>query len=87
MAYYTLVSRAANETQWAVEFGDYERECVNEEMREMRYQHQLRGEGDLILKIIRTKTARQSEINERIAAENALLKTVHEYTHNLNPFG
>lgn len=77
MAYFTLIIRRRNVDnegdarlfRWGVEFGDYDWEVVDEEQREFR-----RAYGrEFMTKIVRTKTARQSEIETAVATENARL--------------
>ena len=77
MAYFTLIIRrrpTANDTQphmaqWGAEFGDYDRECVEFEQADFRASNG----REFLTKIVRTKTARQSDIDAAIAAENAKL--------------
>jgi hypothetical protein len=46
--YYTLVSKDVNNSAdtWAIEFGDYSRGIVSDEMREYRYNNALKNEGE-----------------------------------------
>ena len=62
MAYYTLLTYE-NGT-WSPQFGDYDRETVSLERRDCYSADET--------KILKTRTARQSEINSAIAALNAL---------------
>ncbi len=65
-AYFTLLSREPEAgSPWAIEFGDYERETVAEEMSSYRdHGHKARD-----LKIIRT-TDRQSAIDAAVRKLN-----------------
>lgn len=46
--YYTLVSKDINNSKdiWAIEFGDYSRGIVQDEMREYRYNNALQNDGE-----------------------------------------
>lgn len=65
MAYYTLLTRDDPMQDWSIQFGDYDRECVEEERKDS-YSSCKKGNW----KIIKTKTARQSEINSCISKLN-----------------
>lgn len=55
MAYYTLVTKdRSNQPHWCIQFGDYDRKVVQQE-REDSY-------ADMPARIVKTKTARQEEI-------------------------
>ena len=77
MAYFTLIVRRRpvdgdtqpSMMQWGVEFGDYDRDCVAFEQIEFR----ATNGREFLTKIIRTKSARQSDIDAAVAAENAKL--------------
>jgi len=66
--YYTLLTREHKNETWAIEFGDYDREVVDQERRDLRdgmsSGHQF--------KIISTK-GDQKSINAAVAALNAAL--------------
>jgi hypothetical protein len=34
--YFTLLSRGPDDTRWAIEFGDYDRDCVQQELEDSR---------------------------------------------------
>jgi hypothetical protein len=73
--YYTLVSKSAAPSDiWAIEFGDYDRETVKEEMRERRYQDTLgmrvHHSQRIEYKIITTNSDAQAEIDLAVAELN-----------------
>ena len=70
MTYYTLVSidYADENPQWAIEFGDYDRDCVENELHDIR-DHPAR-EPSQRFKIIRTASDDQLTINAAVAALN-----------------
>jgi len=59
MAYYTLLIREASFDPWEIAFGDYEKECVQGELEDYR-DHDYKAKN---LRIVKTRTARQSEID------------------------
>lgn len=65
MAYYILLTRENASSHWSIQFGDKDRECVTEEVKEYRREHKASD-----IKIIKTKTMRQSEINAKVAELN-----------------
>lgn len=67
--YFTLVSTVRNDHQWAIEFGDYSRFTVAEEMRDLRYSDQFADERREF-KIIRTPSDDQATIDAAVAALN-----------------
>lgn len=60
--YFSLLTR--DEGQWSQQFGDYDRQCVQAELDDMRRDYKLAD-----LKIIKTG-ARQVDINEAVARLN-----------------
>lgn len=71
MTYFTLVSKSrCVGSQWEIEFGDYDRECVKAEMEDAAYSCAMSDDMGCDWKIIRTKTARQSEITAAVAKLN-----------------
>lgn len=62
MAYYTLCSLDIARGSWCPEFGDYDRETVEAELEEYRANGFLKSH----LKIVTTKTARQSDIDKAL---------------------
>lgn len=72
MAYYTLVTRENKTSPWFIQFGDYDRETAIEEMQ-ISYWTRNR---DPNCKIIKTKTARQSEITKAVAELNSKVEVV-----------
>ena len=68
MAYHTLVVQVG--TRWGIAFGDHDRETVEFEREDYRD----RGWRARWIKIITTKTSRQSEIDAAVAALNAKQK-------------
>lgn len=59
MAYYTLLIREDKGGPWMIAFGDYDKETVIEERDDYReHFHQKQN-----MKIVTTRTARQSEID------------------------
>jgi hypothetical protein len=73
MSYYTLISRTAQDYngEWVIEFGDYDRATVEFERDDMRENEAYDGAQ---FRIIKTMTARQSEINQRVSEENLMLR-------------
>lgn len=71
--YYTLVSKDLNNPKdiWTIEFGDYSRGIVQDEMREYRYNNALQNEGEekREYKII-TSGDSQAEIEAAVAELN-----------------
>lgn len=61
MAYFTIVTRATPDSRWIIEFGDYEKEVVDQEMIDS-FLHLPRAQR----KVVKTKTARQREIDQAI---------------------
>ena len=75
MAYYTLVSKRETIvcgvfglSQYGIEFGDYDLETVKQELNDMVYCGDVKRKN---CKIIKTKTARQSEIDVELAKLNS----------------
>lgn len=68
--YFTLVSRTHKSEPWAIEFGDYDPECVRDEARDLKYNSDVQGDVFLQTKIIRTKTDRQADIDTALAGLN-----------------
>lgn len=66
MSYYTIITREQPTDPWAPQFGDHDREVVDQEMIDT-YRYLPKAQR----KIIRTKTAHQSVINAAIAQLNA----------------
>lgn len=66
MAYFTLLSRANKTSRWQIEFGDHDEVVVTEE----RADTYARDFAMSNIKIIKTKTSRQSEIDAKVAALN-----------------
>lgn len=63
MAYFTLA--LCEDGQWSPQFGDFDKECVEAEREEYRRDYPAKA-----LKIIKTKTARQADVNAAIASLN-----------------
>jgi len=59
MAYYTLLCRETKNDPWEIAFGDYDRNTVTEEAEEYSC-HEYQKQN---LRIVTTRTARQSEID------------------------
>lgn len=76
MTYYTLLERDLREGTWHIQFGDQEKAVVAEELECFwRSMKDLTPKKDvpkkaMAFKIIKTKTARQSEINAAVAKLN-----------------
>ena len=66
MAYYTLLTRLTKFEPWEIAFGDYDKECVQSELDDYR-DHWYEKQN---LRIVKTKTARQSEIDEIVRKLN-----------------
>lgn len=66
MSYFTLLSRTNKTSRWAIEFGDHDKECVQSELED-HVDHDVKKSN---LKIISTKTQRQSEIDLAVAMLN-----------------
>jgi hypothetical protein len=66
--YYTLLSRTSRNGQWAIEFGAYEREDVEQERDDMRDSHY---EGPRPAYHIITTDDSQASIDARVAELNA----------------
>lgn len=66
--YFSLLSREGAESPWAIEFGDYDRECVEFEREEMHEGY--KGYPKKDLKIIKTGDSWDS-IQSAVAALNA----------------
>lgn len=64
--YYTLLSRGPDDTRWAIEFGDYDRNAVRDERDDMKDGHYC----DHAFKIITTGET-QAEIDAEVARLNA----------------
>lgn len=67
MAYYTLVTRETRTSSWTIQFGDHDKDTVVWERADTYQRDHLMGN----MKIIKTKSARQSEIDKAIAELNA----------------
>lgn len=67
MAYFTLLTRFDDRRTWGIEFGDHDRGTVQTERDYYRDQ----GHKAADLKIVKTRTARQREIDAAVAALNA----------------
>lgn len=69
--YYTFITRDNEQSPWGAEFGDYDKECVSEEMRLTIEWDRLNSEyrGAKNYRVICTGDL-QVEINARIAALN-----------------
>ncbi|MNZ81401.1 hypothetical protein D3C78_1000650 [compost metagenome] len=65
-AYYSLLSREDDASPWTIEFGDYDKECVESEKEEYRD----KGVKATNLKIIRTDDS-QAAINAKVAQLNS----------------
>ena len=67
--YFTLVSKIADEAaqpaRWAIEFGDFDRATVVEEMHDMKTHDRNQG-VKCAYRILRTDTARQAAINAAV---------------------
>ena len=59
MAYYTLLIRENKTEAWEIAFGDFDKETVQGELEDYR-DHDYQKQN---LKIVQTRTARQSEID------------------------
>jgi len=73
MAYYTLLTRSHStglEYNWFPQFGDYEKQTVQDEMQGMKDYNKLHGFKEEF-KILRTKSCRQKEINVAIERLNS----------------
>ena len=68
-AYHTLLSLQKNATAYAIEFGDYDRDCVKEERDDMIAAHDYSGAK---FRIIKTGD-RQADIDAVVATFNARL--------------
>jgi hypothetical protein len=66
MAYFTLLTREDQNDRWVIQFGDYNKECVEQEYLDTYADTTPKG----CHKFLRTKTARQSEIDKAIAELN-----------------
>ena len=76
MAYYTLLTRSHStglEYKWFPQFGDYDKETVQLEINDMKAYNKQQGFKEEF-KILRTKSARQSEIDKAIENLNASKK-------------
>lgn len=70
MAYYTLIAREVHNgklTSWAIQFGDYDRATVKAEMDDY-FDHDSQF---CAMKIVKTLSAQQSEIDALVALENS----------------
>lgn len=67
MSYYSLLAREMHNgklSNWGVQFGDYDRSVVKAEMEDLFDSDEC---NFVAMRIIKTKTARQSEIAKAIA--------------------
>ena len=69
MSYYTLISRDSDDMPWGVEFGDFEREIVEDEQRDMNESAE-NQDFEIQTRIIRTATADQADIDAQLANLN-----------------
>jgi hypothetical protein len=63
--YFTLVE-LGNCGKWFIEFGDYDRETVAQEMRDRKDAARYINRGTCPMKIVRTANARQASINAAV---------------------
>lgn len=65
--YYTLLTKDGVSDDWLIAFGDYDRECVKSELDDYRDHGWRRNE----LKIIKTQSVKQAEVDSAVALLNA----------------
>ena len=74
MAYYTLLARyhyGPQISDWGIEFGDYDRDTVLQEMDDRFNDEQ---NSACMMKVIKTATDKQTEINDLVACLNRELR-------------
>lgn len=70
--YHTLVSKVATKSPWEIEFGDYDKQTVKDEERELRYSDSLKEEPKdrRQFKIITTNDDSQATIEAAVSQLN-----------------
>ena len=63
--YFTLVSWSDRQQGWCIEFGDYDKECVQAELEDMRASDE--GLPTFKYRIVRTVTDKQDDIVRAVA--------------------
>ena len=63
--YFVLVERLSAEAPWGVQFGDFDRDVVDDEYLEYRNRAEARN-----LRVLAVKSAKQADIDARVASLN-----------------